>query len=85
MTPARDLDPRLEAAIWSVLHHHRRSSPSVVHALTGRVFIPPPPKPTSEQRAMASEIVEVMLELHWGTLRDAIREVLGEEAPDDPR
>ena len=73
------LSPEMEAAVMSTLYHDPRSSPIIVQILTGRVFETPPPLPTSEQRLIAHSTVEELLYIHYDTLRESMRVVIGEE------
>ena len=80
----QQMTPELEEAVWRTLYHHPHSSAIIVQLLTGRTFKTPPPVPTDKQRQMAHDVVEELLRLHYRSLNEAMKEVIGEELEDNP-
>ncbi len=80
----KHLTPEMEEAIISTIYHHPMGGRTILELLAGRAFKTPPPVPTDEQRQMAHDIVEELLRLHYRSLNEAMKEVIGEELEDNP-
>ena len=78
-----EVTEEMTAAVEKTLYHHPRSSPIIVQLLIGKTFNTPPSVPSEEEKAMAHEVVEELIALHYRSLRLAFIEVLGEDLETD--